>query len=70
LLNCELGFESEIIEQLKQIDSVKRVQGTFGTFDIFAQIETPTNEELNHTVSVEIRKLKNIRNSVTLVALE
>ena len=39
LINCELGKEETIIENLKHLDSVKEVHGTFGAYDIIAKIE-------------------------------
>ena len=38
LLNCTLGTEEEVIEQLKQIESIKEVTGTFGTYYILAKV--------------------------------
>jgi len=34
LVNCELGSEESIIQQLKSLDGVAEVQGTFGAYDI------------------------------------
>ncbi len=39
LLNCSLGSEEKVIEKLKQIESVKEVNGTFGTYDILAKLQ-------------------------------
>jgi len=40
LINCDLGSEEDIISQLKTIDGVKEVQGTFGVYDILARVES------------------------------
>ena len=39
LVNCDLGSEVEIIEELKHINSVKEVHGTFGAYDIIVKVE-------------------------------
>jgi len=39
LINCDLGYEEEIIGKLKNISGVKEAQGTFGAYDILAKIE-------------------------------
>ena len=39
LINCELGSEESIISQLKNLDGVKEVHGTFGAYDIAAKLE-------------------------------
>ncbi|MBA4438650.1 MAG: Lrp/AsnC family transcriptional regulator, partial [Nitrosopumilaceae archaeon] len=36
LINCELGSEEAIISQLKGLEGVKEVHGTFGAYDILA----------------------------------
>ena len=46
LLNCELGSEESIIQQLKNLDGVVEVNGTFGAYDILTKIESPAVETL------------------------
>ena len=70
LLNCELGFEEAIIQQMKSIDGVKEAHGTFGAYDILAKIESPTVEKLRETITWEIRKIANIRSTLTLMGIE
>jgi len=36
LINCDLGFEEQIIEELKQIANVKEAHGILGAYDILA----------------------------------
>ena len=38
LINCELGSEDTIIQQLNSIDGVKEAHGTFGAYDILAKL--------------------------------
>jgi hypothetical protein len=38
LINCELGSEEAIIQQLKGLEGVKEVHGTFGAYDIEKQL--------------------------------
>jgi len=68
LLNCDIGSEKETIEQLKQLKIVKEVHGTFGAFDILAKLEASLNEDINAELSTKIRKLKNVRSTMTLLA--
>ena len=46
LINCELGSEELIIQQLKNIDDISEVSGTFGAYDILTKIESSTVETL------------------------
>ena len=42
LINCELGSEESIIQQLKSLDHIKEVFGTLGAYDILAKVESST----------------------------
>ena len=70
LINCELGSEESIIEQLKTLDGVIEVLGTFGAYDILAKIESATVEVLRETITWKIRKIDKIRSTLTLMGIE
>ena len=46
LINCELGSEEKIIEELKTLSDVKSVQGTFGAYDIIVEIASESVEQI------------------------
>jgi len=66
LINCDTGFEESIIERLKKIDDVKAVQGTLGVYDIIAKIESQKPEKLREAIIGDIRKLSNVKSTLTL----
>ncbi len=70
LLNCSLGSEEKVIEQLKQIESVKEVNGTFGTYDILAKLQASNIEELRNGTSSQIRNIDNVTGTLTLMGIE
>ena len=70
LINCELGKEEEIIENLKHLDSVKEVHGTFGAYDIIAKVEHTEKEKLREIIIWSIRKIEHIRSTLTLMGIE
>ena len=70
LVNCELGSEESIIQQLKNIDGVIEVHGTFGAYDILAKIESTTIEVLREIITWKIRKIDQIRSTLTLMGIE
>jgi len=70
LINCELGSEEEIIKQLKNLEGVIEVHGTFGAYDILAKIESPTVETLREIITRNIRKIDQIRSTLTLMGIE
>ena len=70
LINCELGSEESIIQQLKSLPGVVEVHGTFGAYDILAKIESSSVEELREAITWKIRKIEQIRSTLTLMGIE
>ena len=70
LINCELGSEESIIQELKNLDGVIEVHGTFGAYDILANIESATVDVLRETITWKIRKIDQIRSTLTLMGIE
>ena len=70
LINCELGSEESIIQQLKNVDGIIEVHGTFGAYDILAKVESPTVEALRESITWKIRKIDQIRSTLTLMGVQ
>jgi len=70
LINCELGSEESIIQELKKLDGVIEVHGTFGAYDILAKIESSTVDVLREVITWKIRKIDQIRSTLTLMGIE
>ncbi len=70
LVNCDLGSEDTIIEDLKHIESVREVHGTFGAYDIIAKIENPDREKLRETIIWNIRKLEHVHSTFTMMGIQ
>ena len=70
LINCEIGSEEKVIENLKTIDGINEVHGTFGAYDILAKVESEQVETLRETITWKIRKIDKIRSTLTLMGIE
>ncbi len=70
LINCELGSEEQIISELKTFPDVKSAQGTFGAYDIIAEISSESIERIRETITWKIRKIEKIRSTLTLTKVE
>jgi DNA-binding Lrp family transcriptional regulator len=68
LINCELGAEDYIIEELKLIPQVKNAHITFGAYDVIAEIQANSSEEFDKTISHKIRSLSQVMSTMTLKA--
>ena len=66
LLNCDLGAEEYIVEELKQIPEVKNAHLTFGAYDVIAEVHADSQEEFEKTVATKIRKLARVVSTMTL----
>ena len=66
LLNCDLGAEEYIVEELRQIPEIKNAYLTFGAYDIIAEIHANSQEDFEKTVSSKIRKLARVVSTMTL----
>ena len=67
MLNCELGAETAIIEQLKELEQVVDVFETIGTHDMMVKLQAENFEKIREIVSWNIQKLKNVRATSTLI---
>ena len=65
LLNCDLGAEEYIMDELKQMQNISNAYLTFGAYDVIAEIQTENQEEFEKTISV-IRKLSRVVSTMTL----
>ena len=70
LINCDLGYEEQIIEELKHISDVKEVHGVFGAYDILAKVESANVETLRKTMLGKIRRIDRVRSTLTLMGIE
>ncbi len=53
LITCDLGAEEDVISHLKTIDGVKQVHGTFGAYDIIAEIESDNKKNSQRYYNME-----------------
>ncbi len=65
LLNCDLGAEEYIVDQLKQMQVISNAYLTFGAYDIIAEIQTKNQEEFAKAIAA-IRKLSRVVSTMTL----
>lgn len=66
LLNCDLGAEEYILDELKKIPEVKKAYLTFGAYDIIAEVHAETQEDFEKTVATKIRRLARVVSTMTL----
>ena len=66
LISCEIGEEQSLYSQLKEIPEIKNCLITFGNYDVVAEFVISSPSQINEIITSKIRKLKNIRSTITL----
>lgn len=69
LLNCDLGAEEYIADELKQMQNISNAYLTFGAYDVVAEIKTETEAEFGKVVS-QVRKLSRVVSTMTLNVID
>jgi len=70
LIDSEIGSGRELLKELRKIENIKEAYGIFGIYDIIVKIEAETMEKLKEIVAWKIRRLNNIRSTLTLMVME
>jgi len=69
LLNCDLGSEEYIVDELKQMSNVGNAYLTFGAYDVIVEVHTENQDEFEKAVSA-IRKLSRVVSTMTLNVID
>ena len=66
LISCEIGEEQSLYSQLREIPEIKNCLITYGSYDVVAEFVTDSASQINEIITSKIRKLPNIRSTITL----
>jgi DNA-binding Lrp family transcriptional regulator len=69
LINTNMGLEGEVTKDLKEISEVKDVYSVYGVYDLVVRLEADTMEELKKAISDRVRRLKNVRTTLTMIVV-
>lgn len=65
LLNCDLGAEEYVVDELKHLSQIKNAYLTFGAYDVIAEVHAETQEDFEKAVGA-IRRLSRVVSTMTL----
>ena len=65
LLNCDLGAEEYIVDELRQMSNINNAYLTFGAYDVIAEVHSENQDEFEKAISA-IRKLSRVVSTMTL----
>ncbi|MDA4112548.1 MAG: Lrp/AsnC family transcriptional regulator [Thaumarchaeota archaeon] len=67
MINVKVGTDREVVSELKTFRYVDRVYEVYGVYDIVAEVQVSSMEELKETVNSDMRKLKNVLATNTII---
>jgi len=70
LISSDVGSEENIIKEIRALDNVKEVEGSYGVYDIIVKVESNSMEALKNTITSKIRKMPQVHSTVTLMVIE
>ena len=70
LLNSELGQDSTVETSLKDVPEVKEVYAVYGVYDFIVKLEAVGMSELKDIITNKVRRIRNIRSSLTMIVVE
>jgi DNA-binding Lrp family transcriptional regulator len=74
LLNSDLGSDSSIIDEIKQILQDEEVQfeaqGVYGVYDIVLKLTSDNAENLRAIITNKIRKIGKVQSTLTMMVIE
>ena len=59
-----------VLKDVKKVNGVEEAFAVYGTYDLVVRVRADTMERLKETVSSHIRKVKNVRATLTLMSSE
>ncbi len=70
LVNSELGQDSTVETSLKDVPEAKEVYAIYGVYDFIVKLEAVGMSELKDIITNKIRRIQNVRSSLTLITVE
>ena len=70
LINTELGFEKEVLEEIAKIDAVCEAFMVYGVYDVVAKVGAETMDKLKEIVTSKVRRLDKVRSTLTMIVFE
>jgi len=70
LFNVESGSEDKVLQELKKIEGIQEAYVSYGVYDLIAKVKADTMEQLKDSITHQVRTIKNVRSTLTLIMME
>lgn len=65
LINTQIGQTQKVVENLKKIEEVKRLDVIMGPYDIIVEIEVPNYEDISKLLLEKFQSISAINHTMT-----
>jgi len=70
LINTEPANEETVLKAVSEIEGVIEAYILYGVYDVLAKVQTDSMERLKETVIWQIRRIKGVVSTLTLIVAE
>ncbi len=71
MINCELGCEKAVIDELKTLRGVVEASQIYGSsFDIITRVSAENEDRLREIINKRVRRIEKVKATQTLMILE
>jgi len=70
LINTEIGAEKEVRGALKKVEGVEEVHNLWGVYDLIANLQAESIDELKYIITQQIEKIGKIHSKLTMIIAE
>ena len=70
LINTEIGSESDVLKELKNVEGVEEATALYGVYDIVARVKADILDKLKEIATWRIRQLDKVRSTLTMIVVE
>ena len=70
LINTAMGHEAEVLAELRDIEGISMVHGTFGAYDVIVKVESDDTTDMRSTITEKIRMIEHVRSTLALIIID
>ena len=68
-VNCNIGAEKRIIQEIADLPEVEEVRGVYGIYDIFVKVKSKASESLNEIIKYRLRTKPDVTSVMALFVI-
>jgi DNA-binding Lrp family transcriptional regulator len=70
LVNADLGYESTLASEMKNIPGVNEAYTIYGVYDILLKVQADSMDKLKEFIATRIRRTKGVKSTLTMLIMD